>query len=147
LEGFTESFLKEMSPEWNIKGCIIEPGGFDSEWRGSGMEIIPPHQAYTSPTNPCFNFRKIHESHDMSFLGSAVNMAKALYKLADEPTLPLRVQFGSEALFLVRTQALKTAKEADEWAHVAHSTNREGMDGEEYVKMLLSGGNFDRNKE
>ena len=54
LEGFTESFLKEMAPEqWNITGAIIEPGGFDNEWKGASAKTIPPHPAYTDAGNPC----------------------------------------------------------------------------------------------
>ncbi|KAK0203589.1 hypothetical protein DFS33DRAFT_1261247 [Desarmillaria ectypa] len=73
---FTESFLKEM----NIKGTIIEPGGFDSEWKGTSAYHIPPHPAYTDDTNTC-------------------------------------------------------------------STDREEMNGEDYVKGLIASGNFNRLKD
>ncbi|KAJ7583367.1 NAD(P)-binding protein [Mycena floridula] len=147
LEAFTESFIKEMQPDWNIKGCIIEPGGFDSEWRGSSAQTLPPHPAYTEPQNPCAKFRKIHDSSDMPLLGSSHRMALAIIRLAGEPELPLRVQFGSEALFLVGTQAQKTISEGQKWAELSHSTNREDMDGEKYVKEILLGtGNFERNR-
>ncbi|KAK0237927.1 NAD(P)-binding protein [Armillaria nabsnona] len=146
LEAFTESFLKEMDPKWNIKGAIIEPGGFDSEWKGTSAHHIPPHLAYTDDTNPCHMFRKIHES-DRPVLGSAARMGRALYKLADEPELPLRIQFGSESLFLVKTQAQKTISDGEEWGHVSCSTDREDMNGEEYVKGLIASGNFNRLKD
>ncbi|KAG7448697.1 NAD(P)-binding protein [Guyanagaster necrorhizus] len=146
LEAFTESFLKEMDPKWNIKGTIIEPGGFDSEWKGTSAGHIPPHPAYTEDTNPCHMFHKIHESNG-PVLGSAARMGQTLYKLADEPTLPLRIQFGSEALFLVKTQAQKTISEAEKWGHVSRSTDKEDMDGEEYVKGLMASGNFNRLKD
>lgn len=136
-----------MSPDWNIKGCIIEPGGFDSEWRGNSMKHAPVHPAYRDPSNPCAMFRAMHAGR-MENLGSSVRMAQALYKLADAPELPLRIQFGSESLFLIKTQATKTIREADRFAEVSHSTNREDMDGEQYVqKILLATGNFDRNKD
>jgi hypothetical protein len=127
---------------------IIEPGGFDSEWRGASANTIPSHPAYTEPENPCFKYRKIHDTTDMPFLGSAVNMAKALRKLADAPEVPLRVQFGSEALFLITSQAKKTIQEAEKFSAISHSTNRDGMDGEKYVReVILGSGNFDRNKD
>lgn len=134
-----------MSPEWNITGAIIQPGGFDSEWKGASAKIIPPHPAYTHAGNPCAQFRRLHEA-EFPFLGSATRMGEALYKLADEPKLPLRVQFGSESLFLVRSQAEKTIRDGEQFAAVSHSTNREDMDGEEYVKSLMASGNFEKSK-
>ncbi|KAJ6622726.1 hypothetical protein B0H10DRAFT_2012554, partial [Mycena sp. CBHHK59/15] len=42
LEGFTQSLVREMLPEWNIRGLIIEPGGFESEWvKGSIQTSLP----------------------------------------------------------------------------------------------------------
>lgn len=151
LEGFTESLIKERQPDWNITGCIIEPGGFDSEWRGSSAKSIPAHPAYTDPSNPCASFRKLHEGagagEHLTFLNDAKKMARALYKLADEPKLPLRIQFGTESTFMVKTQALNTARDAETYAHIANSTVRDDMDGEKYVQdILLATGNFERNR-
>ena len=57
LEGFTDAYLKELA-FWNVAGSIIEPGGFDSEWKGSSAVRYPAHEAYTDPENPCAKFRK-----------------------------------------------------------------------------------------
>ena len=32
VEGFSEAVAQEMRPEWKIKFCIIEPGGFRTDW-------------------------------------------------------------------------------------------------------------------
>ncbi|KAJ8086846.1 hypothetical protein PM082_005671 [Marasmius tenuissimus] len=149
LEGFTQSFLQEMSPSWNIKGCIIEPGGFQSEWRAGNAQFAPQHPAYTDPSNACAMFRAMHDQ--IPYLGDVNKMAQAVITLADASTgkdgpakdLPLRVPLGTESLFLVKEQAKNTIREGDEWAWVSHSTNMDGMDGQQYVKdVLLASGNF-----
>ncbi|KAJ3820068.1 hypothetical protein F5880DRAFT_1509651 [Lentinula raphanica] len=175
LEASTQSFLQEMHPSWNIKGCILEPGGFRSGWStGHNSKIVPPHPAYTDPSNPTSLFRQAHGN--FSYLGDPVKMAKAVIRLADlslgvrselpglwvgegvEKTvaehmssfgdspieLPLRVQLGSESLFLVRMQAQNTLEDAKKWEWISHSTNADDMDGENYVKKYLMGsGAFD----
>ncbi|KAF9008608.1 NAD(P)-binding protein [Hymenopellis radicata] len=137
LEGFTQSFLKEMDPTWNIKGAIIEPGGFDSEWRGASANMLPIHPAYDYPTNPAAMFRELRKA-DFAHLGSSSRMAEAIFKLSSEPKLPLRVQFGSDTLWLIKQQAQQTISHAEKWAHVARSTDKEGMDGEAYAAALAA---------
>ncbi|KAK1231810.1 hypothetical protein PQX77_005024 [Marasmius sp. AFHP31] len=138
-----------MSPSWNIKGCIIEPGGFQSEWRAGNAQFAPQHPAYTDPSNACAMFRAMHDQ--IPYLGDVNKMAQAVITLADASTgkdgpakdLPLRVPLGTESLFLVKEQAKNTIREGDEWAWVSHSTNMDGMDGQQYVKdVLLASGNF-----
>ncbi|KAF5389753.1 hypothetical protein D9757_006027 [Collybiopsis confluens] len=172
LEGSTQAFLQEMHPSWNIKGCIIEPGGFRSGWAaGPNTKVIPPHPAYTDPTNAASLFRKFHG--DIPLLGDATKMGKAVIRLADlsmgvrspltgvwagegvekgveeqrerfgsgglPVELPLRVQLGSESLFLVTMQARNTIEDSAKWAWVSHSTNADDMDGQGYVKQYLVG--------
>ncbi|KAJ3781976.1 hypothetical protein GGU10DRAFT_276505, partial [Lentinula aff. detonsa] len=139
LEASTQSFLQEMHPSWNIKGCILEPGGFRSEWvTGHNSRVVPPHPAYTDPSNPTSLFRQAHGR--IPFLGDPVKMAKAIIRLTDLSVgLPLRVQLGSESLFLVRMQAQNTLEDTKKWEWISHSTNADHMDGENYVKQYLMG--------
>ncbi|KAJ4484454.1 hypothetical protein C8R41DRAFT_921705 [Lentinula lateritia] len=170
LEASTQSFLQEMHPSWNIKGCILEPGGFRSEWSaGHNSKTIPPHPAYTDPSSPSSMFRQFRDQ--IPRLGDPVKMAKAVIRLADLSVgvrselpglwigegvekvvaehssalpsspieLPLRVQLGSESLFLVRMQAQNTLDDAKKWEWVSHSTNADDMDGESFVKKYLMG--------
>ncbi|KAF9073603.1 hypothetical protein BDP27DRAFT_1417076 [Rhodocollybia butyracea] len=82
LEAATQSFLQEMHPSWNIKGCIIEPGGFRSEWSsGHNSKIVPPHPAYTDPSGPTSLFKQVVGK--IPFLGDPLKMAKAVIRLAD----------------------------------------------------------------
>ncbi|KDR77719.1 hypothetical protein GALMADRAFT_278758 [Galerina marginata CBS 339.88] len=96
LEGFTEAFSKEMLPEWNIKACILEPGGFETEWRNASI-TFDQHPAYAGNTA---NFRSLRSS--ITMLGDPVKGAKAIVKLSNEPKLPMRVQLGSDSLAIVK---------------------------------------------
>ncbi|KAK7453957.1 hypothetical protein VKT23_011469 [Stygiomarasmius scandens] len=149
LEGFTQSFLQEMSPEWNIKGCIIQPGGFASEWRFSSAKITTPHPAYTDENNACHRFRTVVRAQ-IPYIGDVKNMGRTIIKLAnmsmgpDAVELPLRVQFGSDALFMVGQQAKNTLRDMDKWRAISKETDDEGMDGDQYCRdVLLASGSFD----
>lgn len=137
VEGFTESLRKEMSPEWNIQATIIEPGGFNTQWRGGNMSILPPHPAYDTPTSPAKQFRSMLDL--LPFIGDNQRAAKAYITLAENKAkLPLRIQFGSDSLAVVRHTALKTISDSEKWENISHSTNVDGIDPQEYTKNLLA---------
>jgi NAD(P)-dependent dehydrogenase (short-subunit alcohol dehydrogenase family) len=138
LEGFTESLRKEMSPEWNIQATVIEPGGFDTEWRS--MTVIPPLPAYDTDTSPTKKQRTLFVgANSIPSIGSPIKAAKAFISLAENrQDLPLRVQFGTDALAIVRHTALKTISDGEKWESVSHSTNVDGIDSKEYTKNLLA---------
>ncbi|KDR84661.1 hypothetical protein GALMADRAFT_151451 [Galerina marginata CBS 339.88] len=137
VEGFTESLRKEMSPEWNIQATIIEPGGFNTEWRGGNMTILPPHPAYDTPTSPAKQFRAMLDL--LPFIGDINRAAKAYMTLAEKrEELPLRIQFGSDCLAVVRHTALRTISDSERWESISHSTNVDGIDPPEYTKNLLA---------
>ena len=137
LEGFTESLRKEMSPEWNIQATIIEPGGFDTEWKN--MTVIPPHPAYDTDSSPTKRRRSMITGNSVPSLGSAEKAAKAFIILAEKrQDLPLRVQFGSDSFAIVRHTAMKTISDGEKLESLSHSTNVDGIDPKEYTKNLLA---------
>lgn len=72
------------------------------------------------------------------FIGDRTRAAKAFLTLSEKRReLPLRIQFGSDSLAIVRHTAKKTILDSEKWADVSHSTNQEGIDSEEYTKNLL----------
>jgi len=66
-------------------------------------------------------------------------MGLALHKLAGEPQLPLRIQFGSDSHFLVSGQAMQTLADAEKYEEVSRSTDREEIDGKAWVREKLLG--------
>ncbi|KDR84664.1 hypothetical protein GALMADRAFT_151454 [Galerina marginata CBS 339.88] len=137
LEGFTESLRKEMSPEWNIQVTIIEPGGFNTEWRGKNMTTLPPHPAYDTPNSPTKHYRSMFGA--LPFIGLPERAAKAYVALAEKKNdLPLRIQFGSDSIAVIRHTAMKTISDSEKWESISHSTNIDGIDPQEYTKNLLA---------
>ncbi|THH11249.1 hypothetical protein EW146_g8104 [Bondarzewia mesenterica] len=80
LEGFTEAFNREMPPEWNIKAIVIQPGGFPTNWRGSGMTVLPLHPAYDE-NSPSHQLRRMTKNY--SPIGDVNKPAKAIIRVAD----------------------------------------------------------------
>jgi len=140
LEGFTESLRKELSPEWNIQATIIEPGGFNTEWRGKNMTIIPIHPAYDTDNSPAKQRRSmLTDANGIPYIGSPEKAAKAFITLAEmKSELPLRVQFGSDSSVLVQHTAKKTISDSEKLESLSQSTDMDGIDQKEYTKMLLA---------
>ncbi|KAJ7031192.1 hypothetical protein C8F04DRAFT_1111878, partial [Mycena alexandri] len=136
LEGFTQVFAREMLPEWNIRGLIVEPGGLQSEWVMGSMQTFPPPPEY-GPSSPSGVVRTVLDPANMDSLGVPERMAAAIIHTAGKEKLPLRLPLGSDSWAIVRGQAQKTLREADEWQEVSHSTNRDGVDGAQYAKGIM----------
>ena len=126
----------EIAPEWNIQATIIEPGGFNTEWRAGNSTVLPQLPAYANPNFPSSQWRAMFDK--IPFIGDPMRAAKAFLTLSEKrKELPLRVQFGTDSLAIVRHTAQKTISDGEKWAGVSHSTNMEGIDPEEYTKNLL----------
>ena len=126
LEGFTESTTREMPPEWNIKAVIIQPGGFNTQWGKSSLEVIPPHPLYAHPTSPSSLFRQMMAG--VTAGGEPAKAAQAMMKVASLPDPPMRIQLGTESLIMVRKKAQKTIDDTFEYEEIGHSTNGDGVD-------------------
>ncbi|KAF8581485.1 NAD(P)-binding protein [Ramaria rubella] len=131
LEAFTQSLTKEIPPSWNIKGCIIEPGGLRTEWGHTSLIRLPQHPRYSDPSTPSSQFRAVMGA--IPGIGDPVRAAQAIVDLSREPEMPLRLQLGSDAYYLAEAQATQTLKDQKKWASISHSTN-----AEDYDKGILS---------
>ena len=131
LEGFSEAFSKEMLPEWNIRVCILEPGGFETEWRNAFSQF-DQHPAYAN--NPA-NFRNLRSS--ITMLGDPAKGATAIVKLSHEPKLPMRVPLGSDALAIVKTKSYLVGQDADKFTEYSRMSDKDGMDGVAYGDMIV----------
>ncbi|KAI0056013.1 NAD(P)-binding protein [Artomyces pyxidatus] len=126
LEGFTEAVLREVLPEWNITGTIIEPGSFATNlW--APEDVIPPHPAY-GEKGPTIQVRELFDK--IPKIGDVAKAGQALLRIADAPALPRRIQLGTDAWVQVHAKANKTLKDQEEWAAVSHSTNLNGYEPE-----------------
>jgi short-subunit dehydrogenase len=51
LDAFTESFAKEMNPNWNIYLMVVAPGGIQTSF-GSNVQFTIRHPDYNTPASP-----------------------------------------------------------------------------------------------
>lgn len=120
-----------MLPEWNIKACILEPGGFETEWRNAFIKF-DQHPAYAG--NPA-NFRNLRSS--ITMLGDPVKGAKAIVNLSHEPKLPMRMPLGSDSLAIVKTKAEIVMQDAEKFTKFSRMSDKDGMDGTAYGDMIV----------
>ncbi|KAI1174919.1 NAD(P)-binding protein [Nemania sp. FL0916] len=52
VEGWSESFARELHPDWNINICLIEPGGVRTEFEHGSKKRTKVHEAYDHPDMP-----------------------------------------------------------------------------------------------
>lgn len=123
-----------MFPEWNIKGVIVEPGGFRTDWAGGSLVRVPSLPPYDSEDSPSVLFKKHVTSQ--TFIGDPARAAKALVQIADMEEPPLRIQLGSESLLIVRHKSMKTISDGRKFEELTHSTNVDGIDKNTVLDMF-----------
>ncbi|KAF8854265.1 NAD(P)-binding protein [Acephala macrosclerotiorum] len=102
VEGWTESVAREMSPDWNINFCIVEPSGVRTNFEGHSKAQITPHPAYADPSMPARKLESYIKAGIKS--GAAGGMiepsavAETIYKIAARgEKIPLRLPLGKVA--------------------------------------------------
>jgi hypothetical protein len=130
---------KELLPSWNIKASIIEPGGFDTRWRGD-LHGHPQPLAYSAPDTPTSQWRTMLANSNAATTGNPEKAAAALIRLSHVPAneLPIRIQFGTDAWAIVKAKAESTARDAAKWSEISHSTNNDGVDKEAIIGFVTS---------
>ncbi|TFK33037.1 NAD-P-binding protein [Crucibulum laeve] len=108
LEGFTESLVKEMDPEWNIKVTIIEPGPFLTGIKGNAC-ITPAHPAYP----PLPNGQTRLDPLKIALNGNKDKAVEVFLKIATAPDPPLRLPIHKHAIAFVRKKAASLLADAD----------------------------------
>lgn len=120
-----------MLPEWNIKSCILEPGGFETGWSNAIIKF-DQHPAYAG--NPA-NFRNLRSS--ITWLGDPKKGAKAIVKLSHEPKLPMRMPLGSDSFAIVNATAQSVLRDAAKYEEISRMSDKDGMDGFAYGVAIL----------
>ncbi|KIJ67113.1 hypothetical protein HYDPIDRAFT_26515 [Hydnomerulius pinastri MD-312] len=96
LEGFSDALAKELLPAWNIKICIIEPGGFKTNSNTSSAIVFPEHPAYKDESSATAALRK--SVLETTFEGDANKFSNTIYRMATGGNVPLRLPMGEDAL-------------------------------------------------
>ncbi|HEY2478919.1 MAG TPA: SDR family NAD(P)-dependent oxidoreductase [Solirubrobacterales bacterium] len=118
--GFSSVLAVEVAP-LGIKVTVLEPGGMQTEWAGSSMQIPPVSEPY----RPTVGRSAAMHNTDTIALGDPAKVAQVVLQVAamDEP--PLRLILGSEA-YAYATAAARTQAQSDRrWHDLTVSTDRD----------------------
>ncbi|MFD0838324.1 SDR family oxidoreductase [Williamsia serinedens] len=114
LEGFSQSLAQEVE-SFGIHVTLVEPGGFSTDWGGSSAKRATPIDAYA----------EIHEAADEARAqrsttpGDPTASGRAILKVVDAETPPLRVFFGEAPLGIAKSDYEKRLATWEEWQPVA----------------------------
>jgi NAD(P)-dependent dehydrogenase (short-subunit alcohol dehydrogenase family) len=120
VAGFSGVLAAEVAP-LGISVTVLEPGGMETDWAGSSMQIAPVSEPYRPTVGA---MAALHDTVTLS-LGDPAKVAQAVLTVAamDEP--PLRLLLGSDA-FTYATAAARSQAESDErWRALSASTDRD----------------------
>ncbi|KAI5986169.1 hypothetical protein EDD15DRAFT_2373473 [Pisolithus albus] len=116
IEGLVEALATEVSPDWNIKVTIVEPGPFRTNCPTTNMVTEPVHPAYNDPTLPSREFRNMMSNPDAKFDGDPIKFAEAMYKLVYLEDPPLRLPLHHVTVEAFRKKGRHLIDAADAWA-------------------------------
>lgn len=114
LEGFTQALAGEVAG-FGIHVTLIEPGGFDTDWAGDSAVRAKSNAAYDGVRDMMGEMRKKH----IGKRGDPLATSKAVLKVVDAASPPLRVFFGTAPLGLAKADYAKRIALWEEWDAVA----------------------------
>jgi NAD(P)-dependent dehydrogenase (short-subunit alcohol dehydrogenase family) len=118
--GFSGVLAAEVAP-LGIHVTVLEPGGMQTDWAGSSMQIPPISAPYEPTVGP---MAAIHNATNLS-LGDPAKVAQVVLQVAAMDDPPSRLILGSEA-YAYATAAARAQAEADErWRELTISTDRD----------------------
>jgi NAD(P)-dependent dehydrogenase (short-subunit alcohol dehydrogenase family) len=119
--GFSSVLAAEVNP-LGIRVTVLEPGGMETDWAGSSMEVPPISEPYRHTVGAS---AAMHNS-DAVALGDPAKVAQVVLEVAamDEP--PLRLILGSEAYAYATAAARAQAASDERFKQLTVSTDRDG---------------------
>jgi NAD(P)-dependent dehydrogenase (short-subunit alcohol dehydrogenase family) len=120
--GFSEVLAREVAP-LGIKVTVLEPGGMQTDWAGSSMQVPPVSEPYQATVGVMARLH--HDGGSPPALGDPAKVARVVLEIADLDQPPLRLILGSEA-YAYATAAARAQAEADAaWRDLSVSTDRD----------------------
>jgi NAD(P)-dependent dehydrogenase (short-subunit alcohol dehydrogenase family) len=92
VEGLSEALAQEVKP-LGIQVCIVEPGGFRTDWGTASMSYAPAMDAYSESVGR----RRAFMQSGYIFPGDPQKAANAILKLTAMEQMPLRQPLGTDA--------------------------------------------------
>jgi NAD(P)-dependent dehydrogenase (short-subunit alcohol dehydrogenase family) len=120
--GFSEVLAREVGP-LGIKVTVLEPGGMQTDWAGSSMQVPPISEPYRPTVGAMARLH--HELGSSAALGDPAKVAQVVLEVAGMAEPPLRLILGSEAYAYAMAAARARAESDAAWHHLTASTDRD----------------------
>jgi NAD(P)-dependent dehydrogenase (short-subunit alcohol dehydrogenase family) len=120
--GFSEVLAREVGP-LGIKVTVLEPGGMQTDWAGSSMQVPPISEPYRQTVGAMASMH--HELGSAGALGDPAKVAQVVLAVAGMADPPLRLILGSEAYAYAMAAAKARAESDAAWHDLSVSTDRD----------------------
>jgi NAD(P)-dependent dehydrogenase (short-subunit alcohol dehydrogenase family) len=117
-------FSSVLAAEVNLLGIrvtVLEPGGMETDWAGSSMEVPPISEPYRQTVGAS---AAMHNS-DAVALGDPAKVAQVVLEVAELDEPPLRLILGSEAYAYATAAARAQAASDERFKQLTASTDRD----------------------
>jgi NAD(P)-dependent dehydrogenase (short-subunit alcohol dehydrogenase family) len=118
--GFSSVLAAEVAP-LGIRVTVLEPGGLETDWAGSSMQVPPISEPYRPTVGASAT---IHNSEAVA-LGDPAKVAQVVLQIAEMDDPPLRLILGSEAYAYATAAARAQAASDERWRQLSTSTDRD----------------------
>jgi NAD(P)-dependent dehydrogenase (short-subunit alcohol dehydrogenase family) len=118
--GFSSVLAAEVAP-LGIRVTVLEPGGMETDWAGSSMQVPPISEPYRSTVGAS---AAMHNSEAVA-LGDPAKVARVVLQIAEMDDPPLRLILGSEAYAYATAAARAQAASDERWQPLSVSTDRD----------------------
>jgi len=117
MNGFYESYTKEMNPDWNIHLMTAEPGFVKTEYLTKSVVVTQRHPAYLDPkcaTNQVL--RLMEQAKDgLELAGTPETLAGIVVDVVEKGEgnvgIPLRLPLGPDSMGLINSSLKKQLEE------------------------------------
>jgi NAD(P)-dependent dehydrogenase (short-subunit alcohol dehydrogenase family) len=123
VEGFSEALAQEVAP-LGIQVCLVEPGGFRTDWGSASMAYAPEMEAYRESVGR----RRAFMQSGYVFPGDPEKAAQAMFELAGREHLPLRQPLGTDATVFLKHGYEQSLAELAQTSPLAVTTDFEDAD-------------------
>jgi NAD(P)-dependent dehydrogenase (short-subunit alcohol dehydrogenase family) len=118
--GFSSVLAAEVKP-LGIRVTVLEPGGMETDWAGSSMQVPPVSEPYQPTVGAS---AAMHNSEAVA-LGDPAKVAQVVLQIAEMDDPPLRLILGSEAYAYATAAARVQAASDERWRELSASTDRD----------------------
>lgn len=112
VEGLGETLASEVA-DFGIKVTLIEPGGYDTDWRGNSSVHLAPMAEYGGLRD------RLKAGASSRKLGNPMATTEAILRVVDAPSPPLRLFLGEVPLAVAQKQYAQRLATWEAWADVA----------------------------